>query len=123
LGDPRVSGYHTETWDHEVGNPSGSVGAGQGGFLSWGTLTLHGPDGDWVGPWTVMAGNDFPTVSRIIMTLEGTEAYEGLAAVLWETTPKGWDGVSPQEVEGVIYEGSAPRLEWPAPPPSPEASK
>jgi hypothetical protein len=110
--DPRVSGNFTMTDDQEVLIPDGSVGAGQGGFVAWGTYTLDGPDGDWVGPWTQMAGWDFPSVSRVLATLEGTEAYEGLAAVLWITLPAGWDGQGPGTVEGVIYEGPAPRLEW-----------
>jgi len=111
LSDPRVSGYHTETWAGNVGLTNG--------FVAWGILTLRGPDGDWVGPWTVMAGYDFTRLSRLYHTLEGTEAYEGLAFVLYETTPEGWDETSPQTFEGVIYEGSAPRLEWPEPEPSP----
>ena len=86
-----------------------------GGFVGSGTLTLDGPDGDWVGPWAVMAGHEFPTVSRIIATLEGTDAYEGWAVVAWVMTPEGWYDGKPQAVEGVIYEGSAPRLAWPEP--------
>ena len=114
--DPRVSGRFTQTEDNLVDIPDGAVGAGQGGGVWWGTYTLQGPDGDWVGPWVQLAGYDFPSVSRVLATLEGTQAYEGLAALLWITLPAGWDGQGPGTVEGVIYEGSAPRLEWPEPP-------
>ena len=55
-----------------------------------------------------------PTVARNFVALEGTEAYEGWVVFAWVTTPEGWQGGS-LELEGVIYQGSAPRLEWPEP--------
>jgi hypothetical protein len=121
--DPRVSGTYSTTWDAQVEIPYGSAGAGQGGMVAWGNLTVNGPDGDWIGRWAVTAGYDFPTPSRIIALLEGTQAYEGWAAVAWVTTPEGWIpwmGGS-QELEGVIYQGEAPEMALPgAVPPASE---
>jgi hypothetical protein len=109
LSDPRVSGRNEPRRLGEVDVPNG--------FVAWGTATIRGPDGDWTGPWAVMAGSDFSKTSQMIKILEGTEAYEGWTFVVWVTTPPGWQRGQPTEVEGVIYRGSAPQLESPEPPP------
>jgi hypothetical protein len=72
---------------------------------------VNGPKGDWVGTWGLMAGDAFPTVSRNFALLEATEAYEGWAVWAWATTPDGRQGGA-FDLEGVIYEGSAPSLQW-----------
>lgn len=68
---------------------------------------------------TAQGGYGFSSVLRVVATLEGTGAYEGLALVDWATLPSGWRGEGPSTVEGVIYQGSAPRMEWSAAEPSP----
>ena len=100
--DPRVTGPCSMTIEQEGGDLPG-------GFVAVGDYTVNGPEGDWVGTWSVMAFP--PTLGRNFMVLEGTEAYEGWAVWAWATAPDGWEG-EPFDLVGVIYEGSAPRLEW-----------
>ena len=47
-----------------------------------------------------------------LITTEGTDANEGWAFVGMWLSAMG----QPTQVDGVIYEGAAPRMEWPEPP-------
>ena len=100
LSDPRVSG----TAQIELG---GTVTT-PGGHARWGTVTLTGPDGQWIGPYV---GHQIrQTTIEILGVLEGTEAHEGWTFIVEWSGPIG----SPFEVKGLIYEGSAPQMRLPS---------
>jgi hypothetical protein len=75
-----------------------------------GDYTVNGPEGDWTGTW-LLIGICCDPPARNFMALEGTGAYEGWAVLAWAGTPEGWQG-EPFDLQGIIYEGSTPRLEW-----------
>ena len=106
LSDPRVAGDATYqirgTWD--------------GDHAATGTITLKGPDGDWIGPGIWVLDEDLDAWV-MIWTLEGTGDYEGWAFV-YTTTEPGTGEYLP--LHGYIYEGAAPRMEWPEPAPARE---
>ena len=100
LSDPRVTGVGYVTWLGEA--PVGLE-------LSWGNFTLKGPDGDWVGPFTGMYDTGLKK-NVYLITTEGTDAYEGWAFVgMWLSAMDG----QPTQVNGIIYQGAAPPMEWP----------
>jgi hypothetical protein len=106
--DPRVTGPCSITnisWGSPVTvNIPGAVG----------NYTVTGPEGDWTGTWALITASD-GEVARNLMALEGTEAYEGWVVLAWAGTPDGWQDGDPFDLQGVIYEGSAPSLQWPEP--------
>jgi hypothetical protein len=102
LSDPRVTGMGYVTFLGEA--PVGLE-------LSWGTFTLKGPDGDWVGPWTGVWDLGLEKAVFLITT-EGTDAYEGWAFV--GTWLDAMDGQLAQ-VSSVIYRGRAPWMGMPEP--------
>jgi hypothetical protein len=108
LSDPRVTGKGIV--DMDVQCPAGDTGC-----VAQGTFTLEGPDGDWVGPFV---GTFEATTAKaaFLVTTEGTDAYEGWSFVAVFLDPLNGE---PASVSGVIYEGSAPRMEWPTPAASP----
>ena len=77
-----------------------------------GDYTVNGPEGDWTGTWALITASD-GEVARNLMALEGTEAYEGWVVLAWAGTPDGWQDGDPFDLQGIIYEGSAPSLQWP----------
>jgi hypothetical protein len=103
--DPRVTGpcaLVPTTWGGpDTINIPGAVGR----------YTVNGPDGDWTGSWLLI--HEYPMVARNLMVLEGTGAYEGWAVLAWAGTPDGWQEPDPFDLQGIIYEGSAPTLQWP----------
>jgi hypothetical protein len=105
--DPRVTGSCSG-----VSTNARLVDRYPGPLVGVGDYGVNGPDGDWIGTWAVMAGDDLRTVFRGFIVLEGTEAYEGWAVWAWTSAPEGWQEGTPGDLEGVIYEGTAPRLEW-----------
>jgi hypothetical protein len=105
--DPRVTGTRSGDSDARL------VDRYPGPLVGVGHYTVNGPDGDWVGTWAVMAGDDLPSVARAFVVLEGTQAYEGWAVWAWADTPEGWQEGGPMDLEGVIYQGSAPSIQWP----------
>jgi hypothetical protein len=106
LSDPRVAGDAL----FEQG------GIWDGDHAATGTITLTGPDGDWIGPGIWVLNEDLDAWV-MIWTLEGTGAYEGWAFVYTVNEP-GTGEYNP--THGYIYEGSAPRMEWPEPSPATE---
>ena len=77
-----------------------------------GDYTVKGPEGDWTGTW-MLIGICCDPPARNLMLLEGTGAYEGWSVVAWAGTPDGWQDGDPFDLQGIIYEGSAPSLQWP----------
>ena len=105
--DPRVTGSCSLNITHEADTvPGGS------NFVAIGEYTVNGPEGDWIGTWSLMAF--YPTLGRNFILLEGTEAYEGWSVWAWANTPDDWRG-EPFDLIGVIYEGSAPEFVWEEP--------
>ena len=103
--DPRVTGpcsIAITSWGSpDTVNIPGAVG----------NYTVAGPEGDWTGAWMLLGIG--PAVARNLMVLEGTEAYEGWVVLAWAGTPDSWQEPDPWDLQGVIYEGSAPSLQWP----------
>jgi hypothetical protein len=104
--DPRVSGpcsIAVKSWGgpHTVDIP-GAVGY----------YKVNGPEGDWTGTW-MLIGVCCDPPARNFMALEGTGAYEGWAVLAWAGTPDGWQMPDPFDLQGIIYKGSAPSLQWP----------
>ena len=99
--DPMVTGPCSIDVQRSGGPIPGSVGS----------YTVKGPEGDWTGTW-VLIGVCCDPPARNFMALEGTGAYEGWALLAWAGTPDGWQLPDPFELQGIIYEGSAPRLSW-----------
>jgi hypothetical protein len=102
--DPRVTGpcsILVQTWGSpDTVDMPGAIGE----------YTVNGPEGDWTGGWMLLG--IAPTVARNLMVLEGTEAYEGWVVLAWAGTPDDWQEPGPWDLQGVIYEGSAPSLQW-----------
>jgi hypothetical protein len=76
-----------------------------------GDYVVHGPEGDWIGTW-MLIGVCCDPPARNFMALEGTGAYEGWAVLAWAGTPDGWQMPAPFDLQGIIYKGSAPSLQW-----------
>jgi hypothetical protein len=84
----------------------GEEGDPNGGAVYTGALVLQGDEGSWTG---TQFGYFPPDPVIAAMTLEGTGAYEGLSAILYQTYA---DATAQQEdivsFEGIIIEGQLP---------------
>ena len=98
LSDPRVSGQGSGNWIADLGS------------IFWGEWTINGPEGDWVGPW-IGQWNEGLGKYLLVFSLEGTDTYEGWAFV---GTYLDAGGDPQASVEGRVYLGDAPRMEWAA---------
>jgi len=79
-----------------------------------GNYTVYGPDGNWTGAF-ILIGPCCDPPARNFMALEGTGAYDGWSVLAWAGTPEGWQMSDPVpwDLQGIIYKGSAPGLQWP----------
>ena len=107
--DPRVNGRGTGTYDRDC-TPVGCV--------YWGTTTIDGPDGQWVGSNNgIIDPNSDSYGSRV---LTGTGAYAGLTFVSRAVALHSGTGGT---VTGLIYQGPPPpAMDLPSAPSSPAAS-
>ena len=102
--DPRVSGTLTFEWAGDAGGPFPSEAQ-----FAWTDTTLEGPEGDWVGHYYIVWGQEAVAFS----VLSGVEAYEG-----WQYIASGIDPEADGDHDwvGVIYEGTLPPFPSPAAP-------
>ena len=105
--DPRVNGRGPGTYNRDC-SPVGCV--------FWGTVTIHGPDGDWVGSFNGVIDPNSDSYGYRILT--GTGAYSGWSYVSHSVALASSTGGT---FSGMIYE--APPPPWgPTPSAVPEPS-
>jgi hypothetical protein len=103
MSDPRVSGATTVRLNEDIhADQSADI---------WGTETIAGPDGTWVGTWTGLIDEGYAT-HRIAAVLKGTGAYLGLQYRYTLTGTSAADGVH-FNTTGVV--ASMPSFEATAP--------
>ena len=97
--DPRVSGTSVNDFNFAC------LYLAEDTCVFWGTDSLSGPDGMWVGSWSGVSDTD--RVARVEWTLHGTEAYAGWIYVGyhdWNFDDPDYDSLT----YGVVYEGPPP---------------
>jgi hypothetical protein len=75
VNDARLSGYMLSEWNWDV------QASGDRPVPAWGTITIEGDGGTWVGDFTGIRQSDFEPVD-VRALLFGDGAYDGLCATL-----------------------------------------
>ena len=75
VNDARLAGYLLSEWNWDVQS------SGDRPVPAWGTITIDGPDGAWVGDFAGVRENDFEPID-IRALLMGQGAYDGLCVTL-----------------------------------------
>jgi hypothetical protein len=99
MSDPRVSGTSVNDFNFAC------LYRAMDTCVFWGTDSLSGPDGMWVGSWSGVSDTD--RVARVEWTYQGTAAYAGWTYVGytdWHFDDPDYDSLT----YGVVYEGPPP---------------
>ena len=96
MSDPRVSGISTSSLNTDCSSF---------GCVMWGTSELVGPEGTWVGDYTMTLGHGDDGHSLSTSIGEGTGAYDGWTYIA-NTTSVGMEGT----IEGFVFPGDPPPM-------------